>query len=368
MAPTGDGQVSTRQSDASFKYGPSAVRDIRYTTGLKQPYVQVKQRKNGQYVVVERLPVHHRARNHGLPTLQQSLVESEVKLNSIKPEWRPSQKVREKELRSSVSLPPINLGWRDKVTAMVGSLDNVTHEPGGGNKRIPRNSIRWDARSKVGSLDNLEFKSPRRIDTSQSDPVTSRRLSSHPTLAGSSPRYGAVASSGSLSHNLHYTPGGAEIITKPRRYEHVRSRVGSLDNVTHVPGGGDVLVQSKRTRWKAESKVGSLDNVRHVAGGGDVSITSERVTWDAKSKIGSLENADHVAGGGDVSIQHRKLSWAGRSRIGSLANIHHKPGGGVVRIEDNRVQWKAQPKVDTKPPRRRGSPDSPDSCEEHSPF
>ena len=67
MTRKGDGELSTQ---AAPKYGPSAVRDIHYVTGAKEPYVQVKQRKNGQYVVIERLPVHHRTRNHGLPTLQ----------------------------------------------------------------------------------------------------------------------------------------------------------------------------------------------------------------------------------------------------------------------------------------------------------
>ncbi|KAK7476997.1 hypothetical protein BaRGS_00031773 [Batillaria attramentaria] len=349
MPPANNGEMSTAPAP---KYGPSAVRDIHYVTGAKSPYVTVKQRKNGQYVVVERLPVHHRARNHGLPTLKQSLAESEVKLNSIKPDWMPTPQAKQlgrHDYRSAPALPPIDLGWNQKAEAVVGSLVNVEHEPGGGNKAIPRQKVNWEARAKIGSLDNINYKSDRPPHTSQSDPLSRRRSS---TKLQPTPRYGALAESGALGPALHYTPGGAEVITRSSRYEHVKPRVGSLDNAAHVPGGGDVTVKHHRQNWKSRARIGSLDNVHHVPGGGEVSITNQRLTWQAKPRVGSLDNISHVPHFEKINIPRQKLSWKGRSRIGSLENIHHQPGGGIVQITNNRLRWKSQAKVDTRPPKR----------------
>lgn len=350
MVPTGTSHVSA--APVAHKYGPSAVRDIHYVTGAKSPYVTVKQRKNGQYVVVERLPVHHRPRNHGLPTLQQSLAESEVKLNSIKPGWMPTPQVKQlgrHDYRSPPPLPPIDLGWGQKAEAMVGSLVNIDHEPGGGNKPIPRIKVTWEAKAKVGSLDNIQYKTPRSSMTN-SDSLSSRRRSS--TRVQPTPLYGAIASTGALGGPTHYTPGGAEVVTKTRRYEHVQSKVGSLDNVSHEPGGGDVAVKHHRPNWRSRARIGSLDNVHHVPGGGEVSITNQRLSWQAKPRIGSLDNISHVPHTERVRIPRQKLNWQGRSRVGSLDNIHHQPRGGIVHITNNRLKWKAEAKVDCKPPKR----------------
>lgn len=361
MAPRGDDTMSTQ---AAHKYGSSAVRDISYVTGSKTPYVQVKQRQNGQYVVVERLPVHHKPRNHGLPTLQQSLAESEVKLNSLKPGWMPTPKVREnyKPYRNPIpALPPINLGYKDKANPMVGSLDNVRHEPGGGRTAIFNEKVTWDARPKVGSLDNIDYnKGPGRGLTTKSDPGSSGRISD---MLGRSPRYGALAASGALGPSMHYTPGGGEVFNKPNRFRNVRPRVGSLENIGHTPGGGDVMVEHRPTRWRSDARIGSLDNVHHVPRGGDISIPNQRVEWQARPKIGSLDNVTHRPEPSAVSIPKNKVSWLGRSRVGSLENIHHRPGGGTVHIVNNRIRWKAQPRIDNKPPRRMSHGSSLDSLD-----
>lgn len=368
MTRKGDGELSAQ---AAPKYGTSAVRDIHYVTGAKEPYVQVKQRKNGQYVVIERLPVHHRPRNHGLPTLQQSLAEAEVKLNSLKPGWMPTPKVKEagRGGSSPPALPPIDLGWKNKAQALVGSLNNVHHEPGGGNKAIPRQRVAWEARAKVGSLDNLNYKAGARSTTSsQSDPVRSPRRQMQAMLEAS-PRYGALAHCGAMGPNMHYTPGGAEVLTTrpPRRFQHVRPRVGSLDNIAHVPGGGEVALETRPTRWRSEARVGSLENVHHVPSGGAVSIVNRRLSWQAKPRVGSLDNVGHKPQLSPITIPRNRLSWLGRPRVGSLDNVHHKPGGGLVNITNNRLRWNAQPKVDSKPPKRRmshgSSLESLDSCE-----
>ncbi|PVD35645.1 hypothetical protein C0Q70_02608 [Pomacea canaliculata] len=251
----------------AFKYGPSAVRDVHYVTGAKVPYVTVKQRRNGQYVVVERLPVHHRQRDQGLPTLQQSLAESAVTLRSIKPMWMPSSKARSMERQYDDAghlLPDIDLGWRDKAKALVGSLDNVHHAPGGGTKTIESRHLKWTAQAKVGSLNNLHYKSPA-LSSSQTTRSDPHPFAQEPKFRPT-PRYGALASTGALN-STHYTPGGAQVViaaTRTRQFSHVASRVGSLDNAGHVPGGGDIKIPHHRHRWKAEARLGSLENINHV--------------------------------------------------------------------------------------------------------
>ncbi|XP_076455481.1 uncharacterized protein LOC143290076 [Babylonia areolata] len=257
------------------------------------------------------------------------------------------------------ALPPIDLGWKDKAEAMVGSLVNVEHVPGGGNKPIPRKRLRWEAEAKVGSLDNVHYyKEMRRSSTSHSDPVVAtskRRVSS---MLEASARYGPLAKCGAFGTNLEGGGGvGEDTFSKQqhrRRYQNVRPRVGSLENIAHVPGGGEMAIQHHRTRWKAEPRVGSLDNVRHVPGGGEVGIEHRRLSWQAKPRVGSLDNIGHVPRLKPITIPRNRTTWEGRARVGSLENIHHQPGGGLVTIHNKKnLRWNAQAKVGSNPPATR---------------
>ncbi|XP_054721579.1 microtubule-associated protein 2-like [Uloborus diversus] len=122
----------------------------------------------------------------------------------------------------------------------IGSLDNVTHKPKGGEKKVESQKLEWNAKSKVGSLDYATHK-----------------------------------------------PGGGDkkILTQKVDFKNVQSKVGSKDNLKHKPGGGVVKVATEKLDFKekAKPKVGSLDNAKHKAGGGNVSIKSEKLNFKDKA-------------------------------------------------------------------------------------
>ena len=45
-----------------------------------------------------------------------------------------------------------------QITSKVGSLDNISHKPGGGQKKIFSEKPKFVAKSKCGSLDNVTHK------------------------------------------------------------------------------------------------------------------------------------------------------------------------------------------------------------------
>ncbi|KAK7092404.1 hypothetical protein V1264_008152 [Littorina saxatilis] len=174
------------------------------------------------------------------------------------------------------------------VKSKIGSLNNATHTPGGGNVKIQ--SKKPDV-SKVGSR---------------------------------------IGSKDMIDHK----PGGGnvKIETKKLEFGTVKSRVGSLDNAKHTPKGGEKKIESQKLDWKVSSRIGSLDNARHTPRGGDKKIESKKLDWKVQSKIGSLDNAKHTPGGGDKKIEQKKLDWKVESKIGSLDNAQHVAGGGDKKV------------------------------------
>ncbi|KAL8559909.1 hypothetical protein ACOMHN_016955 [Nucella lapillus] len=188
------------------------------------------------------------------------------------------------------------LARKTEARSKIGSLDNATHSPGGGNVKIL---------SKKPDVSNVQSK---------------------------------IGSKDKIAHQ----PGGGNVKIETKKVEvsTVKSRVGSLDNAKHTPRGGDKKIESKKLDWKVQSKVGSLDNARHTAGGGGKKIEQRKLDWKAQSKIGSLDNATHTPGGGDKKILSEKLIWEADSRIGSLDNAQHVPGGGKKVIETQKLDFK----------------------------
>ncbi|KAJ3035977.1 hypothetical protein HDV00_003271 [Rhizophlyctis rosea] len=96
-------------------------------------------------------------------------------------------------------------------------------------------------------------------------------------------------------------------------YSNVKSRIGSMDNIAHKPTGGQVKIVSQKVDYKdkVKSKVGSLDNISHTPGGGDVRIQNEKVDFKdkASSKVGSKDNIHHTPTGGNVRIRSEKLNF-----------------------------------------------------------
>ncbi|XP_031336389.1 microtubule-associated protein 4-like isoform X3 [Photinus pyralis] len=161
------------------------------------------------------------------------------------------------------------------VKSKIGSLENATHKPGGGNIKIES----------------------KKIDFS----TTSSRVT---------------------AKNDTYLPGGGDKKIQQQKLNwSAKSKVGSLENTTHKPKGGDKKIDIVKLDFKenAKSKVGSKDNIKHVPGGGDVKSESEH-------KLEEIRR----------DIETKKVDIKVQSKIGSLDNIKHKPGGGDKKIYDDK--------------------------------
>lgn len=143
-----------------------------------------------------------------------------------------------------------------KVQSKIGSLQNATHKPGGGNVKI--------------ETKKLDIKAAPRIE----------------------------------AKNDAYTPrGGEKKIFSHKLTWNAKSKIGSLENTSHKPGGGDKrIVEVKTDFTRARSKVGSRDNIQHKPGGGDVKILDQKIEIKAAPKVGSLDNVTHKPGGGEKKI------------------------------------------------------------------
>ncbi|XP_026471812.1 proline-rich protein 2-like [Ctenocephalides felis] len=111
------------------------------------------------------------------------------------------------------------------VRSKIGSLDNASYKPGGGNVKIENRKI--------------EFKATPRI----------------------------------AAKNETYVPGGGDKkITQTKLQWSARSKIGSLENASHKPGGGDKKIGTQKLDFKekAKPKIASKDNIKHAPGGGEV--------------------------------------------------------------------------------------------------
>uniref|UniRef100_A0A182PGS4 Microtubule-associated protein n=1 Tax=Anopheles epiroticus TaxID=199890 RepID=A0A182PGS4_9DIPT len=143
------------------------------------------------------------------------------------------------------------------VKSKIGSLENTSHKPGGGNVKIETKKI--------------DIKAAPRIE----------------------------------AKNDAYVPkGGDKKIISTKLQWNAKPKIGSLENASHKPGGGDKRIESIKTDFKerAKPKIGSKDNITYKPGGGDIKIVHQKLDIKAESKIGSLDNLKHKPGGGDKKI------------------------------------------------------------------
>ncbi|CAG8724550.1 19190_t:CDS:2, partial [Racocetra fulgida] len=223
------------------------------------------------------------------------------------------------------------------VGSRIGSLDNIDHVPKGGEKKIL--SIKTDftnVGSRVGSLENINH-TPKGGDK--------KIFSVKPSFSNVSSRVG------SLDNINHIPKGGDKKIESIKvDFSNVAPRIGSLDNIDHVPKGGDKKIPSVKVDFsKVHSRVGSLDNIYHTPKG-NVLIFLKQSFDHVQPRVGSLDNIDHVPGGGDkyvpLKIPTKIPMSAVKSRVGSLDNIHHTPGGGDVRIYSRKLSYRdVSPKI-----------------------
>lgn len=119
----------------------------------------------------------------------------------------------------------------------VGSLENATHKPGGGEKKIQSVKLEFKEKAapKVGSKDNVK-----------------------------------------------HQPGGGNV------------KVSQSESAEKPSSAHRVETQKLEYKDKAASKVGSMDNVKHKPGGGNIQIKTDRLNFKerASPKIGSLAGSD----------------------------------------------------------------------------
>ncbi|GAB0086787.1 Microtubule-associated protein [Sergentomyia squamirostris] len=143
------------------------------------------------------------------------------------------------------------------VKSKIGSLENATHKPGGGNVKIETKKVEIRAAPRIAAKNDA------------------------------------------------YMPrGGDKKIVQNKLQWSAKSKIGSLENAHHKPGGGDKKIESQKIDFnvKAKPKIGSKDLIKHIPGGGDVKIQSHKLDIKAQSKVGSLDNMKHRPGGGDKKI------------------------------------------------------------------
>lgn len=129
---------------------------------------------------------------------------------------------------------------KHNAKSRLGSLDNASYKPQGGDVELPKNKVNWKTGSKVGSLDN----------------ITHLPKSSNVQI---------------FSEKLDWQTG---------------SKIGSLDNANHKPRKKRFRVPHFNANWtKASPRVGSLGNIDYHPGGGHSQIINEKVSWKGKSKI-----------------------------------------------------------------------------------
>jgi len=124
------------------------------------------------------------------------------------------------------------LSWN--ATSKVGSLDKVTHKPGGGTRKIESRKLEWNTDSKVGSKDNLKHK-----------------------------------------------PGGGNVQIHSQKVKIATgSRIGSLQNIKHKPGGGSKKIFDDKDymRQVSEGNSGPASLNGSVAGSSSQTPEPQRIT------------------------------------------------------------------------------------------
>ncbi|XP_063704850.1 microtubule-associated protein tau isoform X5 [Culicoides brevitarsis] len=225
---------------------------------------QEKQERNGHHAVSpgspikSKIPGLQRPPNGSVtPRNNRSRSTSKQRLSLHTPE-----SPQEMPLIKKVPMNKIQVGFSPspnlkQVKSRIGSLENTSHKPGGGNVKIENRKI--------------EIKAAPRIE----------------------------------AKNDKYVPkGGDKKIISTKLQWNAKPKIGSLENAHHKPGGGDKKIEEQKLDFKdkAKPKIGSLENAQHVPKGGDVKILNQKIEIKAQSKVGSLDNVKHRPGGGDKKI------------------------------------------------------------------
>ncbi|XP_017128959.1 microtubule-associated protein tau isoform X3 [Drosophila elegans] len=209
------------------------------------------------------------------------------------PEPEPAKKVPMNKVQVGHAPSP-NL---KAVRSKIGSLDNATYKPGGGHVKIESKKI------DIKAAPRIEAKNDKYMPKGGEKKIVTTKL-----------QWNAKSKIGSLENAAHKPGGGDKKIEtlKMDFKDKAKPKVGSTSNVKHQPGGGDIKdnnpkdIQTQKLEIKAQSKVGSLDNVKHKPGGGEKKI------FDDKDY---LKNVEH-----SVALTTPPTQFAAQGRL--IATIH----------------------------------------------
>ncbi|EFP04395.1 CRE-PTL-1 protein [Caenorhabditis remanei] len=146
------------------------------------------------------------------------------------------------------------------VKSKVGSVTN--HRPGGGNVEIFSEKKQYQAQSKVGSLKNathvpgggnVQIES-RKLDFSYASPKVGSKTDYQPArsdvkIVSEKLTWQAKSKVGSMDNAAHKPTGGNVQILSQKLNWKAESKVGSKDNMNHRPGGGNVKIFDEKIRY-----------------------------------------------------------------------------------------------------------------------
>nr|XP_034329065.1 microtubule-associated protein tau-like isoform X7 [Crassostrea gigas] len=125
------------------------------------------------------------------------------------------------------------------VTSKIGSLQNTSYTPGGGQVRIA---------------------------TKKTD-------------------YSSVSSRVGSTANMDHRPGGGEKKIESHKVEFkAQSKVGSTDYISHKPGGGNKKIETQKLDFKDKAKPRVESKTAHKPGGGDKKIETQKLNFKESAK------------------------------------------------------------------------------------
>ena len=215
-------------------------------------------------------------------------------------------------------VPNFKVKWN--AEAKVGSLDNVDYDKRYYQSLPESNANSAPSGESTGSL-KLPHIKPRYGGSGFTGPFSSIHFVPGGTAHLIKKKNTAKSKVGSLDNVDFESFGGKNPIPKfhSPRYK-TEAKVGSLEKIFHKPGGGDVDIIDFKPKWKSGAKIGSLDNIEHLPKRDRFQVPHFGENWEEKvtSKVGSLENADHVPKGGDKQIYNENVRWTSKSKIAPL--------------------------------------------------
>lgn len=123
---------------------------------------------------------------------------------------------------------------------------------------------------------------------------------------------------GSLDNiNFQSFGGNVEIPRFPVNWK-AEAKIESLEKIFHEPGGGNVDIINLKPKWKGQSKIGSLENADHTPRPSRFKVPHFSTDWKSGAKIGSLDNVEHTPRGGDNKIFNDRLNWRRESKISHI--------------------------------------------------